>query len=179
MTFDDEAFDATLLVAVADGNLDAFTRLYERHAPAILRYSRNLSGTTAGAEELLQETFLTFWSKRRSIRVVDESVLPWLLVVCRNHANNARRREAKHRTVPLLDTDHVDIDAQPSGQLEDLGHELAQLRATDRQLVELCLVAGLSYAEAARLLDLSTNAVGKRLQKARARLRKAALDYGD
>jgi len=179
MTFDADTFDATLLVAVADGDMDAFTLLYERHAPAILRYSRNLSGTTAGAEELLQETFLTFWSKRRSIRIVDESVLPWLLVVCRNHANNARRREAKHRTLPLLDTDHMGVDVEKSPQLEDLGRELAQLRPTDRQLVELCLVAGLSYAEAARLLDLSTNAVGKRLQKARTRLRKAALANGE
>jgi DNA-directed RNA polymerase specialized sigma24 family protein len=32
-------------------------------------------------------------------------------------------------------------------------------------------VGGASYAEAAQLLNISTNAVGKRLQKARARLR--------
>ena len=179
MRVEADDFDETLLVAVADGSMPAFTLLYSRHAPAIYRFARNLSGSASGAEELLQDTFLTMWSKRRTIRIVDESALPWLLVVCRNHANNARRREARQRTVPLDEASNLASDAHPSTPFGDIQSELDQLTATDRRLVELCLVAGLSYAEAATLLDLSTNAVGKRLQKARARLRKAALDYGD
>ena len=179
LAVESDDFDETLLVAIADGQMDAFTLLYERHARSVFRFAQHLSGGSNTAEELLQDTFLTFWSKRKSVRIVGESVLPWLLVVCRNHANNARRREERHRTLPLLEADRVATDAHPSDEFEDIRGELDALTPVDRQLIDLCLVRGLSYAEAATLLDLSTNAVGKRLQKARARLRKAAVNYGD
>jgi hypothetical protein len=35
-----------------------------------------------------QETFVTLWMKRKKVTIVDESLLPWLLSVCKNQWRN-------------------------------------------------------------------------------------------
>jgi len=161
-------FDIVLVDAFAHGSSAAFDELYRRHAGRILQFGWKLVGSQSVAEDLLQETFLTLWTKRRRVRVVDESILPWLLVTCRNHARNAMRRTARHHTVPLLDTDQI---ADPGDH--SLVELLAGLTRTDRSVIQLCLLDGYSYREAAEQLDSSPAAVGKRVQRARAKLREA------
>jgi RNA polymerase sigma-70 factor (ECF subfamily) len=143
----------------------------------VYRFGWSLNHSSAGAEELLQETFLTCWAKRRSVHFVDESVLPWLLVVCRNHARNLARRERRHAAISLDEAVNHSAGFLDGG-LAEIAEELDQLGEVDRQLIQLCLIEGQSYAEAARQLELTTNAVGKRLQKARAKLRKAVYENG-
>jgi len=43
----------------------------------------------------------------------------------------------------------------------------------DRRICEMCLIEGAPYAEAAEAVGLSTPATAKRLERARARIRKA------
>ncbi|WP_372435512.1 hypothetical protein [Subtercola frigoramans] len=52
-------------------------------------------------EELVQDTFFTVWLKSSTIILPNTSLLPWLLVTCRNHGLNLRRRHDKHRTDEL------------------------------------------------------------------------------
>ena len=51
--------------------------------------------------------------------------------------------------------------------------ELDKLSPIDRRLCELCLGDGVSYKDAARIIDSTDTAVGKRLQRSRIRLRVA------
>ena len=125
-------------------------------------------GSQPAAEEALQDTFLTAWEKRTTSSIVDDSLLPWLLTVCRNHSRNQLRRTRKNRTVDPQRTQA--IQAPPSDSLAWIRVELANLSALDRQLCQLCLIDGYTYAEAAQILDTTETAVGKRLQRLRARL---------
>jgi RNA polymerase sigma-70 factor (ECF subfamily) len=173
----DEPLDIELWLAYRDGDASAFTELYRRHAPAVLRYAWSMLRDQAAAEEVLQETFLTAWDRRRSSRTIDDSLLPWILVVCRNHSRNALRRVAKHRSIALhsLPEQSGAATAQhPAGELDWIADELARLSPQDQQLCQLCLVEGYTYSEAARILDTTQAAVGKRLQRARARLAAAS-----
>jgi RNA polymerase sigma factor (sigma-70 family) len=167
-----DSLDLELWLAYRDGDSAAFTALYRRHAGAVLRYAWSIVREQAAAEEVLQDTFLTVWDRRRASRTVDESLLPWILVICRNYSRNAVRRITKHRAVSLDSVPEVPAVNRP--ELEWIADELAKFSATDRQLCHLCLVEGYTYAEAARILDTTHTAVGKRLQRIRARLAEAA-----
>jgi RNA polymerase sigma-70 factor (ECF subfamily) len=169
----DDDFDIVLLHA---SNTDAaFAILYRRHAPAVLRYAWHVAQTQAEALDLVQETFATLWDKRTSARVVDESILPWLLSVCRNHGLHAQRSRRRHETVPIDGSEFADAD--DPGVRDWMAEALSQLTPTDRSLCELCLLQGFTYKEAAHLLSLTETAVGKRLERARTKLRKLVLEH--
>jgi RNA polymerase sigma factor (sigma-70 family) len=165
---DNDPADSQLWMAARDGDVGAFTALYRRHATAVLKYAWSMLGSQHGAEEALQDTFLTAWEKRATSRIVDDSLLPWLLTVCRNHSRNQLRRARKHRGVdaPAFEA----IQDAPSDSLAWIRAELGRLSEVDRQLCQLCLLDGYTYAEAARSLGTTETAVGKRLQRLRARL---------
>ena len=90
--------DIDFLLACRDGDLDAFGELYSRHAPIVLRYAWSLTGSRATAEDILQETFATAWAKRKRTTIVEVSLLPWLLSICRNRPRNEVRRTQRRRT---------------------------------------------------------------------------------
>lgn len=164
-------FDVVLLRDYARGGREAFETLYRRHAPAVLRYALKLLAEKTAAEDVTQETFITLWRKRDGIRLIDESLLPWLLVTCRNLAHNHERAQARRPVVSL--DDQLVSAAAPIAERELLFELLSGLTDVDRQVCSLCLVDGMSYREAARVLQTSETAVGKRLQRARQRIREA------
>ena len=143
---------------------DSFEVLYDRYAPAVARFAWSVSLSNEAAQDLLQETFLTAWDKRRQIRLVNGSVLPWLLTTCRNHARNHARRERKWQ-------DLLELREESVADLRWALDSLAGLPPGERAVTELCVLHGLSYREAGERLGLSETTVGKRLQRARARLR--------
>jgi RNA polymerase sigma factor (sigma-70 family) len=165
---DNDPPDSQLWMTARDGDMAAFTLLYRRHATAVLKYAWSMLNSQHAAEEVLQDTFLTAWEKRATSRIVDDSLLPWLLTVCRNHSRNQLRRARKHGGVSAPASEAVQ-DA-PSDSLAWIRVELGRLSDVDRRLCQLCLVDGFTYAEAARALGTTETAVGKRLQRLRARL---------
>lgn len=152
----------------------SFEAFYDRYAPAVARFAWSVSPAADAAQDVLQETFLTAWDKRRSIRLVDGSALPWLLTTCRNHARNRARRERRWRELLELREESIAADPVDGDAATDLRWALeviARLPDGERAVTELCLLQGFSYREAAERLGVSETAVGKRLQRARTRLR--------
>jgi RNA polymerase sigma factor (sigma-70 family) len=161
-------YDVDLLLAARTGDVSAFAELYRRHSRAVLRYAWGRLGRQDSAEEVMQDTFVVAWAKRATAPIVDLSLLPYLLSVCRNHVANELRRQQRSRAVPFTDT----IAApQHDDTLAWMQIELEQLSPIDRQLCELCLGQGVSYRDAARIVDSTETAVGKRIQRARLHLR--------
>lgn len=171
----DTSEDSAVVARLAAGDPAALGELYDRHAHAVLRYSWAQLRSQADAQEVLQDTFLTAWDRRTRLRASGGSALPWLLVTARNHARNLIRRNSRRRSIPLDRASDRSSDASPG--LDWIADALERLGVVDRRICELCLVEGMSYREAARELGLTTAAVGKRLERARARLRKVALDH--
>lgn len=93
-------FDVDLLIAFRRGDQVAFTDFYRRYAVTALRYAWSVLGDRILAEEAVQETFMTAWEKRRACRIVDESLLPWLLTICLNKCRNIQRASRKHHSHP-------------------------------------------------------------------------------
>ncbi|MGN8049062.1 RNA polymerase sigma factor [Curtobacterium sp. 22159] len=171
--------DASLARRLASGDPGALATAFDRFAPALTRYAWAIAGSRQDVEELVQDTFLTLWQKADGVQLATGGLLPWLLVVCRNHARNLGRRNAQHDAddlpaelaAPAADTDAAD-------QLRWVRDEIAALPETDRLICELCLVQGYSYAEAAQLLGLTVGTVTQRVSRSRRRLRKAVANDG-
>lgn len=181
------ASDAELVVAIAEGDELAFGALYDRHVSRVYRHCVRQLGTVQEADDITAVVFLEAWRHRNSIRIVADTALPWLLMtatnVSRNHKRSLRRyRQALSRLPPVdVAPDHSAevasrLTFQRSGP--QLTKALHALSGTDRQVVSLCLVAELPYADVAEVLGLSPAAVRSRLMRSRRTLRAALVEAG-
>ncbi|WP_448006172.1 RNA polymerase sigma factor [Agromyces bauzanensis] len=173
--------DADLLERLAVGDQRALSVVFDRHAPAVTRYAWAIATSRMDVEEIVQDTFVTMWRKSSEITIAEASLLPWLLVTCRNLGRNAARKAARHQADELDETSTNRGDAlrdfhEAESARDDLRwvlDEIERLEPIDRRICELCLVDGAPYAEAAKQLGLSVGAVKQRVSRSRARLKKA------
>lgn len=176
--------DAEVWRLAARGDHDAFAVLFERYAQRVWNYAYRLSASWPEADDLTAAAFLTLWRRRRDVRLVDGSPLPWLLTVTNHCARSERRRVARFlRAAPRLATehagagtaaDHADAlteDAAVRAQLERVLTAVRRLPRAERQAVELCVLGRMPTADVAELLGLAEVTVRSRLSRARARLR--------
>ncbi len=81
----------------AHGDGEAFGQVYDAHHQRVYRHALRIVLDRHDAEDVLAAAFLELWRKRASVRVVDGSVLPWLLATATNVGHNhgrTRRRAA-------------------------------------------------------------------------------------
>ena len=174
---DDELVDAMLLARTIADDQSALAIILRRHTPSVTRYAWALVGTRADVEEVVQDTFLTYWRKASSISLPDHSLLPWLLVTCRNISMNLNRARFRHSTEQLSgDLLVTEPYSSARDRLRWVLAEIEKLNPIDRGICEMCLVHGGSYADAAEEVGISVGAVGQRVSRSRERLRKAVTD---
>ena len=168
--------DEQIVRAVAAGDQSALARAFDRYAATLTRYAWAIVDSRQDVEEVVQDAFLTLWQRAATLELPADTMLPWLLVVCRNHALNAGRKQARRRVAELPEElPAPDDHAEAVERLRWVRDEIAALPETDRRICELCLVQGHSYAEAAQMLGLTVGAVTQRVARSRARLRKAVM----
>lgn len=165
------------LVALAGlGDQSALARLIDRHAPTLTRYAWPLVASRTDVEEIVQDTFVTLWERAGGLELRSESLLPWLLVTCRNHAMNLRRKRARAANDELPEDLAAPADrTEAQERLRWVRDEIDALPDVDRRICELCLLDGRTYSEAAAELGLSVGAVRQRVARSRARLKKAVM----
>lgn len=158
----------------------AFASLFDEHHNTVFRQSLRLVDQPADAEEVTAAAFFELWRKRASVRLVNGSVLPWLLVTAtKNLARNNRRallrREALLRKLPREVDD--DVSARAFDQVDrgivrtDLVAALRRLKPQDVALLTLTALDGYPISEVAALLGLTEGAARVRLHRTRSRLR--------
>ncbi|WP_203858438.1 RNA polymerase sigma factor [Plantactinospora mayteni] len=172
--------DTQLWTAGAEGDETAIERLFERHARAVYNHAYRLSGSWSVAEDVTQITFVTAWRRRREARLVDGSVLPWLLVVATNAARaehrSWRRWHALLRRVPPEPeatsdpADEVADRLYDEQRMRDLLALVRRLPRAEREAVALCVWSGVPYSQAATILGVTEGAVRSRVSRARSRL---------
>jgi RNA polymerase sigma factor (sigma-70 family) len=165
-----------LLQRLRSGDERALTAIFDLHAPAVTRYAWALAAHRSDAEEIVQDTFVSLWRSAPRIRLFSPSLLPWLLVTCRNHGSNARRKRARQGTIELAEgTRAAALDTEAPDSFRWVRSEIAKLDPIDQRVCELCLIEGRSYREVAKLLGTSEGAIKQRVFRTRSRLRKAVL----
>lgn len=170
--------DRELLSRAVHGDRLAFDQLYLRHVRPVYWQAYAVVRNEYDAEDATQEVFITAWKKIADIRIVHDSLLPWLLVTARYTALN-KRRQAQRDASRQQSFDHdlpdssmtVEEAAVHDELLARIGKSVAALTEPDRQLYELCISGDRTYAEAAGELGVSHGAVRNRVSRIRQRLR--------
>jgi RNA polymerase sigma factor (sigma-70 family) len=167
--------DRALLRRAAGGDRHAFGLLYDRHVRPVYWQAYGVLRDDREAEDATQDVFVTMWHKIRTITLVDESVLPWLLVTARYTALNAQRSRLRRRSDELderLASDAAVEDEVETGLVRaEIEKATTALSPVDRRLYELCVDGDHTYEMAARELGVSHAAVRNRLSRLRSRLR--------
>ena len=170
--------DATLVAQAAGGSEVAFRSLYRAYVRPVYWIAHGLVGNAADAEDVTQETFLVAWRKLPGLELAGESLLPWLVTVCRFQAANRIRRQRRDRENTAAGADEtlpatVDVEQQViDGDLaERIMQEVAGLSPIDRDIFRLCAAEGYAYQAAADELGVAHGVVRNRLSRIRTRLR--------
>jgi RNA polymerase sigma-70 factor (ECF subfamily) len=174
--------DAELLRLMLAGDEEAFTAIYRRRHGGVYRFALQMSGSEAIAEDVTQEVFLVLMRDGRKFDATRGSLAAYLYGIARNHVLRVFERERP--TVALLDDEgneahaHENLIARgdPLGDLtraDEVGRlrqAVLALPAHYREVVVLCELHEMSYAEAAAALGCAVGTVRSRLHRARSML---------
>jgi RNA polymerase sigma-70 factor (ECF subfamily) len=162
--------DARLVRQTMAGDRDAFTRLYDRHAPRVFNLLRRLTNSTTDAEDLTQETFLSAYESLGGWRG-EGAFSTWLCGIAYRKYHSARRKTTVTETLdddisvaairgdPFLQCSRQEAEAA-------LKTAIAALPDGPRDAYLLIRVEGMSYREAADLLGVPLGTVQSRLWRA-------------
>jgi RNA polymerase sigma factor (sigma-70 family) len=161
------------------GDVDAFVDIFDLHHNRVYRHALRLTANVHDAEDVTAAAFLELWRRRRSVRVVDGSVLPWLIVTATNLSRNLVRGLHRYRaliaTLPRAEVADSAADiAVERIEEERIGEEVRQalgaLSSADAALLALTMFEHYSPAQAAAALGISDGAARTRLHRARSRM---------
>lgn len=184
-TDEDTASDASVIERSWD-EPDAFAVLFDRYADDIHRYAARRLGTEA-ADDLMAETFVIAFQRRRRYDLSRPQARPWLYGIVTNLVGEHRRAEARRLRAlsrvastapgeggggePMAERVAARVSAESARGA--LAGALAKLPARYRDVLLVIAWGDLDYAEAAEALGVPVGTVRSRLHRARSRLREA------
>jgi RNA polymerase sigma-70 factor (ECF subfamily) len=174
--------DSDLVRSLLGGDREAFAELYRRRQRDVYRFALHMTGAPDVAEDVTQEVFMVLIRKGNSYDETRGSVNAFLLGIARNYV--LRRLEHERSFVSIGESDNEDgaISREPtlaSYQLDDLARNeeirsvqraVLSLPSHYREVLVLCELQDMSYAEAASVLGCAVGTVRSRLNRARTML---------
>ncbi len=142
--------------------------------PALRRYARGLLRDVEVADDIVQdclERVVLNWNRRR-----EENPRPWVFAILHNLAVNRLRQDARRgASLPIEDAPES-VGSRAATQEDTIyGKEVMaaidRLPPDHRSILLLVSVEDLSYAEAAKILEIPLGTVMSRLSRAREQLR--------
>ncbi len=158
---------------------DGFGRSLIAHLPALRRYATALSGSTASADDLVQDCIER--ALRRSETLAEpQRIGGWLRSILHHLYLDDLRRNRRRGTGIELSTVENDIalstPPNDGSAARDFQSAVAELSVEHRQVLLLVGVEGLNYREVAEELDIPIGTVMSRLARARERMRQTLAD---
>ncbi len=138
---------------------EAFAGFYERSSRALWAYLARVSGDSALADDLTQESYLRFLCASRP----DEGEVAHRKYLFRIGTNLLRDHWRRPRLTPIDELPEsffaANFDSSQVDSQVELGPALARLRPRDRQLLWLAHAEGYSHREIAEITGLASTSV--------------------
>lgn len=175
----DEFDEAAAWSAARGGDGPAFASLFDLHRDRVFGHALRLLREPHDAEDVTAVVFLEAWRKRDAVRLVDGSIIGWLLVTTnytvRNHARSRRRYHTALGRLPkpAPQDDHapgVDAALDGEGRSRVVREAFSRLSQRDQDVITLCVLEELTTAQAAEALGVPEGTVKSRLSRAKQRL---------
>jgi RNA polymerase sigma-70 factor (ECF subfamily) len=174
------ATDQELMRCVQENVAEAFDALYDRLAPKALRVAGGVCADDDRARDAVQDGFLSIWRGRARYRPERGEVHTWAFEIVRNRAIDSQRRNGRHDrrrhdldgvAGQLYAPDDPEADAVASDDARHLRALLADLPATQREVIALAYFGQLSHSEIALELGLPVGTVKSRMRLGLSNLR--------
>ena len=172
-----------LLVAARGGDRKAIGHWLAHHEDAIYRFALRMCRDEDAAKDVLQESLIAAARNLPSFRG-DSAPTTWLFTIARSFCGKQRRRrKGEPASYVPLDGEELEarplVDARRAPDAETEGREIDRaiasaidaLEASQRDVLVLRDVEGLTAAEVGEVLGISVEAVKSRLHRARVAVR--------
>jgi RNA polymerase sigma-70 factor (ECF subfamily) len=168
-----------LMAGYQRGDADAATGLIERVSPLLHRFFLAQVVSRRYADDLVQETWLRIHAARHTYRP-GEPVLPWIFAISR-HARvdsyrKVRRVESREQQMEVLPEHGFHATGAQRGP--DLEALLGTLPESQREVVIMLKISGLTLEEVARATSSSVGAVKQKAHRAYEKLREILSGMG-
>lgn len=187
----DEATLHALLGRVALQDRRALRELYDACAGRLLAIALRMLDDRASAEDVVQDTFVTVWTRASQFPVLRTNPMAWLTSITRHRAIDVLRRRRPETPLQWTDADggeHVHdavdesalplqqmIERQTDGRLADC---LGRIESEPRQVLALAYYEGLTHEELARRTGRPLGTVKSWVRRCLLRLKDCMGDLG-
>ena len=185
-----ELSDMDILAEVGAGNVDAYGKIVGRYNGRLYNFIYRFVGDRETAEDIVQETFLRAFRKRKEYRAI-ANFSTWLFTIAGNLAKSELRRRKRWRMFSLERDEETDTgmelpdeSARPDKVAESsiadvqIQQAIASLPDNYRQVILLRDVEGMSYQEISEIVDCPVGTVKSRVNRARLKLQQKLKSEG-
>ena len=174
--------DDVLLRRAAKGDEESFTWLYRRHQAPLYRFALRMTGNAWGAEEVVQDVFMTLMREPKKYDAARGPVGAYLFGIARNRVMKHLERLPRELSLEAHNGNGVGASeaavneftpvhwAEQQERSQRVRAAVLELPAEFREAVVLCELEELSYEEAAQLSGCPIGTIRSRLHRGRALL---------
>ena len=176
--------DAELIQRVLVGDDTAFSALVKKHQKSVHALAWRKTGDFHVAEEITQDTFLKVYQNLSTLKE-PQKFTGWLYVIATNYCKMWLRKK-RLSTQSLEDTSSAELEkatysgyiiAENEGTVAEAQREvvkklLAKLQESERTVITLYYLGGMTYEEISKFLGVSVGTIKTRIYRARQRLKK-------
>ena len=161
--------------------------LVKEHQTYLYRFVLRNIGNPSDAEDIAQQAFIEAYKAMATFRG-ESKLSTWLYGIAmnlvRNYLNRAPHRVRQYESDDVLEgladtADGPEALAERSQMIERLSSQISELSSELQQILMLVAVDGLSYDEAAVMLEIPVGTVRSRLFRAREQIKERLPDLRD
>jgi RNA polymerase sigma-70 factor (ECF subfamily) len=174
MSTSEDPSDDDLMPRIAGGDREAFAVLYRRRRLDVYRFALHMTASAATSDDVTQEVFVAVIAAAARYVPGRSGVVPWLLGIARNHVRrSARWDQGRVSLSDPSEAPRLTVEVDPLARLAHqrglaaLREALRRLPLRYREMVVLCDLQELSYADAAAIAGCAIGTVRSRLHRGR------------
>jgi RNA polymerase sigma-70 factor, ECF subfamily len=166
---------------IRQSDREAFDNFFRWGYPKLVRYAIGFMGEQPAACDIVQDSFVALWQKRRKIDP-DRSLKAFLYRIVRNNCLNHLRDQAN----TLVDTEIVHQETSVSEEAAETANESLEIKFREwidalpdrqREAFELSRFEGLEHDEIAEVMEISPKTVNNHIVAALQQLRLVYEEY--
>ncbi|MCH7680112.1 sigma-70 family RNA polymerase sigma factor [candidate division KSB1 bacterium] len=174
--------DEDLIERFQKGDLYAFDLIVKRYKDQLLNFVYRFVGSQEEAEDIVQETFLRVYRKRKAYKRIAK-FSTWIYTIAGNLSRTELRRRKRRKLFSVTDMGYEDRDYEISDeeynpenyvegviQEEIIHKEINNLSPKFREVIILRDVQELSYEEISKIIRVPIGTVKSRVNRGRLKL---------
>lgn len=180
--------DEDLIERFQKGDLYAFDLIVKRYKDQLLNFVYRFVGNQEEAEDIVQETFLRVYRKRKAYKRIAK-FSTWIYTIAGNLSRTELRRRKRRKFFSITDMGYEDRDYEisdegynPENQVdgiiqeEIIQKEINNLSPKFREVIILRDVQELSYEEISKIIRVPIGTVKSRVNRGRLKLQSRLKD---